>query len=78
MTHEDSRTREEHIKWCKTRAVQYLDAGDWNNAWASMASDLSKHPETKDHSGLMLGTLQLMGGMLSSVSEMRRFIEGFN
>ena len=66
------------MKWCKMRARQYLDNGDVNNAWASMASDLSKHPETANHSGLILGTMQVMGGMLSTVSEMRRFIEDFN
>ena len=71
-------TRQEHMEWCKMRARQYLDAGDVDNAWGSMASDLSKHPETAGHSGLMLGTLQVMGGHLSTVDAMRRFIEGFN
>jgi len=71
-------TRQEHVEWCKIRARQYLDVGDVSNAWASMASDLSKHPETANHSGLILGTMQVMGGMLSTVDEMRLFIEGFN
>lgn len=71
-------TRQEHIKWCKMRARQYLDKGDIENAWASMSSDLQKHPETANHSGLMLGTMQVMNGMLSTVDDMRRFIEGFN
>jgi len=75
---ETQTTREDHMEWCKMRARQYLDAGDVNNAWASMASDLLKHPETANHSGLMLGTMLIMGEMLSSVGKMREFIDGFN
>jgi hypothetical protein len=43
-----------------------------------MASDLRKHPETEDHSGVMLGTMLMMGGHLGSAHQMREFIEGFN
>lgn len=39
-------TREEHMKFCKKRALEYLDAGNLVEAVASMVSDLSKHPET--------------------------------
>jgi len=70
-------TRQEHLEWCKQRALEYVDT-DPANAWASMASDLQKHPETAGHVGLELGMLQLMGGMLSTPEQMRRFIEGFN
>lgn len=38
--------RDEHVAWCKTRALAYVDAGDLNNAFASMCSDLRKHPDT--------------------------------
>lgn len=69
--------REEHLRWCKTHALQYLDAGDWSKAWASMASDLSNHPETANHPDLLLGTMKIMDGGLSNVSEMKRFIDGF-
>jgi len=71
-------TREDHLKWCKQRALQYLECGNITNAWASIASDLQKHSETAGHSGLMLGTMQMMAGGLSSVPEMKKFIEGFN
>lgn len=71
-------TREEHLKWCKTRALEYVDRGDLNNAYASMASDLNKHPETEGHPAIQLGMMMLMGGHLSRPDEMRRFIEGFN
>lgn len=71
-------TRQEHLQWCKDRALEYCDRGDTKNAFASMVSDLGKHPETAGHAGIMLGTMQLMGGMLSTPVEMRKFIEGFN
>ena len=71
-------TYEEHLAWCKKRAIQYADAGDAQGAWASMVSDLNKHPETQNHSAIELGMMMLMAGHLSSPQEMRRFIEGFN
>lgn len=71
-------TRAEHLEWCKKRALEYVDRGDTKNAWASMVSDLSKHPETRGHIAVELGSQMFAGGMLSSTAEMRRFIEGFN
>lgn len=71
-------TRQEHLGWCKKRAIEYLDDGDVNNAWTSMASDLGKHPETAGHSAIGLGMQMLMGGYLSSDAKMRKFILGFN
>lgn len=40
-------TREEHLAWCKKRALEYLDHGDIQGAFSSFASDMGKHPETK-------------------------------
>lgn len=71
-------TREEHLAWCKQRALEYVDTGDTANAYASMASDLSKHPETEGHAGIKLGMLMLMGGHISTPAKMREFINGFN
>lgn len=71
------RTRAEHLKWCKDRALEYADAGDYKNAIASMLSDLQKHEETKiNNSALhMLGILAAQSG---NVEEVRRYINGFN
>jgi hypothetical protein len=71
-------TRQEHLDWCKQRALEYCDHGDVTNAWASMASDLSKHPETEKHAAIGLGMAMLMAGHLNSVEAMRKFINGFN
>lgn len=69
----ENETRQQHLEWCKKRALEYCDMGDMNQAMPSMGSDLGKHPETQG-----LGMMMLMGGHLNSQSEMRKFIEGFN
>jgi hypothetical protein len=70
--------RAEHLAWCKERALEYADMGDVANAMASLGSDLSKHPETRGHSGMELMMMLAMGGHLDSPAELRKFIEGFN
>ena len=71
-------SRAEHLAWCKRRALEYCDSGDTKTAFSSMASDLSKHPETEGHPAITLGMMELMSGRLNSPAAMRRFIEGFN
>jgi hypothetical protein len=72
-------TRAEHLAWCKQRALAYLDAGEpVRDALASMFSDLRKHDETTGHPAVELGAMLLLGGHLSTPTEVRRFIEGFN
>jgi hypothetical protein len=71
-------TRAEHLSWCKQRALEYVDQGELTNAYASMASDLGKHPETEKHAAIQLGMMLMMGGHLSTAPKMREFINGFN
>lgn len=72
-------TRAEHMDWCKKRALEILDqGGDIAEAFASMGSDLNKHPETENHPGVSLGMGLMMIGNLRTAGEMRKFIEGFN
>ena len=70
------KNRDQHLQWCKDRALKYLAEGDVVNAVASMASDLDKHPETKCESPHLLAL-----GMLYSANYdaegARRWIEGF-
>lgn len=70
-------TREEHMAWAKHRALEYLP-DDPQQAFASIASDLSKHPETEDHKAMGIGIMLLLGGNLQTADEMRMWIEGFN
>jgi hypothetical protein len=71
-------TREKHLAWCKTRALEYVDRGEPIDGLTSMMSDLRKHPDLEKHPGIQLGTMLLLGGHLSHPREVRRFIEGFN
>ena len=71
-------TRAEHLEWCKKRALEYVDIGDLDQAWTSMASDLGKHEETRGHSAIKLGMMLLIGNCLSTPDKMRKFILGFN
>lgn len=69
-------TRSEHIEWAKTRALEYVDTGDTQQAFSSLASDLRKHKETENHPAIQLGMLIMMSGKLESETEMKEFIDG--
>lgn len=71
-------TRQEHLEWYKTRALEYVDKGNCQEAITSMISDLGRHDEIHGHAGIQLGMELIMMGQLSSPEEARKFIEGFN
>jgi secreted PhoX family phosphatase len=68
--------RDEHLKWCKQRALNYLNDGDLRGAFTSMLSDMEKHEETKGINAalLALGTMYVQQ---YDIDGMRRWIEGF-
>jgi len=70
--------RQNHLEWCKQRALEYVDQGDVNQAWASFLSDMGKEESTRDHEGLQLGNMLFVGGHLRTPQAMREHIEGFN
>ncbi len=70
--------RTEHLQWCKDRALEYITMGDTSQAFASFCSDMSKHRETANHSALKLGFSLMFGGYLNTVTEMKKWIIGFN
>ena len=71
-------TRDEHLKGCKERAMEYVKNGDLPAAWSSMLSDLLKHDETSNHPAIVLGTMMMAQELLNTPDEMKKFIEGFN
>lgn len=72
-------TRDEHLAWSKKCALEYLDSGDIKQAFTSMLSDLSKHPELRNHAGSSLGIVFMtFPGWIDNPVEVRRWIEGFN
>jgi hypothetical protein len=71
-------TREEHLQWCKDRAMEYVEREDYSSAIASMGTDLNLHPQTRDHAGIQLGVALLMIGKLNTYEEALEFIQGFH
>ena len=79
-------SRDDHLVWCKTRALAYLGVGDSDvalqfrgaadpvQAISSFLSDMGKHPATRDH--------PVLAGMLLAARltphDLATFIEGFN
>jgi hypothetical protein len=72
------KTREEHLAWCKQRALEYIDRGQISEGLTSMMSDMRKHPETASPALDSLTAQLMMIGALSSPAEARRHIEGYN
>ena len=70
-------TREEHLAWCKRRALEYIDRGQINEGITSMMSDMRKHEETAGSGLEQLAMMMLMSGNLNSVHEARKFINGY-
>jgi hypothetical protein len=67
-------TREEHLDWCKKRAMEYVETGDLLNAVGSMLSDLGLHPETKP----LVGLLGVKAKLHKEKQRVVGFIQGFN
>ena len=66
--------RQEHLKWCKQRALEYVDRNELTQAYTSFISDLGKHDETCDHPAIKMGVGLMMIGNLNTPDEMRKFI----
>ena len=67
--------RDEHLAWCKRRALDYLDRGEIREAITSMLSDLNKHPQLGCNPYLAM--VGMMAARDLDVGAARRFIEGF-
>jgi len=68
-------TRDEHLAWCKKRALAYLPDNPLE-AMTSMGSDLKKHPELENHIGLAI--MPMFYGAHNDERAVRHWIEGFN
>ena len=70
--------REDHLAWCKRRALQYVDRGQVIEGLTSMLSDMGKHPETQSPALTTMTMGLIMIGSLDSPEAARRHIEGFH
>ncbi len=72
-------TREEHLNWCKERAIQEMDYyNEPSKGIISMMSDLRKHPETNHESLISLRGMMLLGNQIKTKQEAIKFINEFN
>lgn len=78
-------TREEHIKWCKDRAIKEYDfyaktscRDATRNGMDSMMSDINKHEETRSTTLQSLCVCQLIKNPNMYRQEFVNFINGFN
>lgn len=71
-------TRQEHLDWCKKRALEHIDNGDLKDAFISICTDLGKHEETKDHPAIITGMRLMLFELLNTQHDMRKFIEDIN
>ena len=62
-------TRKEHVDQSKARALEYVEINDLANAINSLSSDLSKHPETRDHGAIELSIRLMLFGSLNTTEE---------
>lgn len=71
-------SRDEHLAWCKKRALEILDSGDIDGARASMISDLQKWQKPLYQPEIF--QLVCADGVLfcKTAAQMRHWIEGFN
>ena len=70
-------TAQEHIEWCKRRALEYVQLGQLEQAFASMVLDLGKHDETCLLAVTALTTPGLLCVMNDDTPGVRRWIEEF-
>lgn len=72
-------SREEHLAWCKKRAIEFAEGGDHSQAMASFSSDINKHEGTRHLRQLVkdLWWPMQMGGMFRTNEELIKHIEGY-
>ena len=73
-----SRSREEHLAWCKSRAIEILDAGDIKGAVASMVSDLGKWEQPLYDQALLDFLTMDAIFFCKTPAQVKHWIEGFN
>jgi len=75
----DTKKRIENLEFSKQRAFEILEREQNSiEAWTSFLSDMTNCDETRDHPAIGLGMVLMMGGGLSTVPEMKKFIEDCN
>lgn len=67
----------EHLQWCVERAMEYANRGDMPTAWASFASDVTKHERTEWIAGHTLFGMAMFSGLYDDPKGFRDFVSGW-
>lgn len=71
-------TRDEHLRYCKDRALEVLGTGDLKGAVGSMTSDLLKWDGGAMYDATTIAFLSMDGVMFCNTeAQVRHWIEGF-
>lgn len=73
-----SMSRDDHLAWAKTRALEYVDRYELMNAVNSMLSDLNAHDGFDKVTSAFLATLGMMDVINGDREAVRRWVEGFH
>lgn len=69
---------EQHLAWCKGRAIFYLRRGEVAGGMAAFAADLTKHHDTNEMLQRGTGRSDIMHvSMTNDPAACIRFVEGF-
>lgn len=71
-------TREDYLRSCKERALEFVARGDVTGAFECLATDFQKHPATASHDALDFGMKLMMSGFLRDPDRMRAFISALS
>lgn len=71
-----SRERQDHVKWCKEKAIRTIDAGDIRGALISFGHNMRAKRATTSNPALLLIPRIVKDFCVSK--DAREFIEGFN
>jgi hypothetical protein len=72
-------SKQEHMQWCKDRALAYYDRGEKDSAIASFLSDVGTHPGTEhitNNGSMFMAKLCLQDG-LGSRDQFAKAMKGF-
>jgi hypothetical protein len=70
-------TAKEHLAWCVERAMEYANAGDMPQAWASFGSDALNHDGTRHIPSDLLYGMAMFSGLYNTPSQFKDFISGW-
>jgi hypothetical protein len=72
-------TAKEHLDWCVERAMEYANRGEMVSAWASFASDVTKHEGTRHIATDLLFGMEMVRQVQTSagVRDFEQFISGW-